>query len=314
MAGSAVTNKKTQPVPIAADCLRPSADFFVYMGEHRLVNHSPYEENQMDTLKHDEIRSTVRDAYGKIAESGTAGCGCSSTSCCGTAGAATAEDMSLGLGYSGNDVTSVPEGANMGLGCGNPQAIASLQAGETVLDLGSGGGFDSFLAARSIGEQGHVIGVDMTPEMVSKSRRNAGKTGLGNVEFRLGEIEHLPVADGVVDVIISNCVINLSPEKPKVFKEAFRVLKPGGRLAISDIVKTAAMPEAIEKDMAMYTGCIAGASSLPDLESMLRQAGFENIRIRPKDQSRAFIGDWLPGSRVEDYVVSATIEAVKPRI
>ena len=268
----------------------------------------------MDTLKYDEIRGAVRQAYRKIAVSGDAGCGCASTSCCGTAGAATAADMSLGLGYSGEDVTSVPEGANMGLGCGNPQAIASLQAGETVLDLGSGGGFDSFLAARCVGDQGQVIGVDMTPEMVAKSRRNAVKTGLENVEFRLGEIEHLPVADGVVDVIISNCVINLSPEKSKVFREAFRVLKPGGRLAISDIVKTAAMPEALEKDMAMYTGCIAGASSLPDLESMLRQAGFENIRIRPKDQSRTFIRNWLPGSRIEDYVVSASIEAVRPLI
>jgi len=200
----------------------------------------------------------------------------------------------------------------MGLGCGNPQAIASLKPGETVLDLGSGGGFDCFLAARVVGDKGHVIGMDMTPEMVIKSRQNTEKTGLGNVEFRLGEMENLPVADGIIDVIISNCVINLSPEKEKVFKEAFRVLKPGGRLAISDVVKTGKMPEAVKKDMAMYTGCIAGASSILELESMLQRAGFQNIQIKPKDESRNFIREWMPGSKVENYVVSATIEAVKP--
>ena len=199
----------------------------------------------------------------------------------------------------------------MGLGCGNPQAIASLKPGETVLDLGSGGGFDCFLAASAVGDKGHVIGVDMTPEMISKARRNAEKAGLENVDFRLGELENLPVADGIVDVIISNCVINLSPEKNRVFSEAFRVLKSGGRLAISDVVKTAEMPDTVKKDMAMYTGCITGASSITELESMLKQAGFENIRVRPKDESRAFIRDWAPGSKIEDYIVSATIEAEK---
>lgn len=266
----------------------------------------------MDTLHHDRIRSAVRENYGKVANSDSAGCGCTSSSCCGTPNTASVADITLGLGYSGDDLQTVPEGANMGLGCGNPQDIASLQPGETVLDLGSGGGFDSFLAARAVGENGQVIGVDMTPEMVSKSRRNIDKTGLGNVEFRLGEIENIPVADGIVDVIISNCVINLSPDKERVFREAFRVLKPGGRLAISDVVRTAEMPDAVKQDMAMYTGCIAGASSIPELESILRQAGFENIRIRPKDESKTFIRDWVPGSKVEEYVVSATLEAVKP--
>jgi len=267
----------------------------------------------MKKQKNDEIRSAVRDNYGKVAASGSAGCGCSPSSCCGTPGEVRAADVSLGLGYSGEDVTAVPEGANMGLGCGNPQAIASLQPGETVLDLGSGGGFDCFLAARAVGDRGHVIGVDMTPEMITKSRRNAEKAGVENVDFRLGELENLPVADGIVDVIISNCVINLSPEKEKVFSEAFRVLKPGGRLAISDVVATAEMPDDVKKDMAMYTGCITGASYIPEHESMLQQAGFENIRIRPKDESKAFIRDWMPRSKIEDYVVSATIEAVKPQ-
>ena len=268
----------------------------------------------MDKLKHDEIRSAVRENYGKAAAPESVGCGCSpSSSCCGTPNDVTAADISLGLGYSDEEVSAVPEGANMGLGCGNPQAIASLEPGETVLDLGSGGGFDSFLAARAVGEQGHVIGVDMTPEMIAKSRQNTEKTGLGNVEFRLGEIENLPVADAVVDVIISNCVINLSPEKDRAFNEAFRVLKPGGRLAISDVVKTAEMPEDVKKDMAMFTGCITGASFIPELESMLRRAGFENVRITPKEESRTFIRDWAPGNNPDDYIVSATIEAVKPR-
>lgn len=266
----------------------------------------------MDNLKNDEIRSTVRENYGKVATSGSAGCGCSPSSCCGTPNDVTAADISRGLGYSGEEVAAVPEGANMGLGCGNPQAIASLQPGETVLDLGSGGGFDCFLAARAVGDNGHVIGVDMTSEMITKSRRNAVKAGLGNVDFRLGELENLPVADGIVDVIISNCVINLSPEKERVFSEAFRVLKPGGRLAISDVVATAELPDDLKRDMAYHTGCIAGASPIQEIEFMLHRTGFKDIQIKSKDESRTFIRDWMPGSKIEDFVVSATIEATKP--
>ncbi|MFH0728552.1 MAG: arsenite methyltransferase [Pseudomonadota bacterium] len=265
-------------------------------------------------MKNDDIRSSVRNVYGKIAASGKAGCGCATASpaCCGTPNEASAADISSALGYSGADVIAVPEGANMGLGCGNPQAIAALQLGETVLDLGSGGGFDCFLAARSVGDNGYVIGVDMTPEMIGNSRRNAAKFGLRNVDFRLGELEHLPVADGIVDVIISNCVINLSPEKEKVFREAWRVLKPGGRLAISDVVATAELPDTVKNDMALHAGCIAGASSVREIESMLHRTGFENIRVNPKTESRTFIRDWMPGSKIEDYVISATIEATKP--
>ncbi len=268
----------------------------------------------MDKQKNDEIRSAVRENYGNVAVAGRAGCGCSSSSCCGAPNEVTAANISLGLGYSGEDVTAVPEGANMGLGCGNPQAIASLQPGEAVLDLGSGGGFDCFLAARAVGNTGHVIGVDMTPEMITRSRRNAEKAGFWNVDFRLGELENLPVSDGIVDVIISNCVINLSPEKERVFSESFRVLKPGGRLAISDVVATAELPDDLKNNMAFHTGCIAGASPIQELESMLRRAGFENIQIKPKAESRAFIRDWMPGSKIEDYVVSATIEAFKPQV
>jgi len=218
----------------------------------------------------------------------------------------------LALGYSAEDLASVPEGANMGLGCGNPQAIASLRAGETVLDLGSGGGFDCFLAARQVGAAGHVIGVDMTPDMISKARANAAKLGAKNVDFRLGEIEHLPVPDGTVDVILSNCVINLSPDKAAVFREAFRVLKPGGRLAISDVVATAPIPESVANETSAFTGCIAGAASVATIRELLSAAGFEGVRVQVNEESRTFIREWMPGSDAERYIASATVEAMKP--
>jgi ubiquinone/menaquinone biosynthesis C-methylase UbiE len=200
----------------------------------------------------------------------------------------------------------------MGLGCGNPQAIAALKPGEVVLDLGSGGGFDCFLAARQVGEQGYVIGVDMTPEMISKARTNAQQGGFANTEFRLGEIEHLPVEDNTMDVIISNCVINLSPDKPQVFKEAYRVLKSGGRLAISDVVTTTELPAEIKNDLGdLYSGCISGASSIEEVEWMLQQNGFTNIVVEPKDESKDFIKDWAPGANVEDFIVSVVIKGVK---
>lgn len=266
----------------------------------------------MKDLKDDQIRKTVRDTYGQIAGSNTAGCGCTSSSCCNQADSPSAQDLSVRLGYSEKDVTTVPEGANMGLGCGNPQAIASLQPGETVLDLGSGGGFDCFLAAKAVGPSGQVIGVDMTAEMISKARKNASKSQTGNVEFRLGEIEHLPVADSSVDVIISNCVINLSPDKPTVYQEMYRALRSGGRVAVSDIVATAPLPDDIREDLALYAGCVAGASLIDEVESMLKQAGFTDIRIRPVDASRELIREWAKDKPVADFVVSATIEAVKP--
>ncbi len=200
----------------------------------------------------------------------------------------------------------------MGLGCGNPSAIAALRPGEVVADLGAGGGIDAFLAAREIGATGRVIGIDMTPDMVSKARHNAELGGFTNVEFRLGEIEYLPLADASVDVILSNCVINLSPDKPQVFREAFRVLKPGGRLAISDVVATAELPPEWRDDPQLHSGCMAGAARIEELEAMLAAAGFSRIAIQPKDQSREFIRDWAPGRGVEAYLVAATLEAVKP--
>lgn len=266
----------------------------------------------MTSLKNETIREAVRDSYSKIADAGDAGCVCGGPSCCGPAKKPTAGDVSVALGYSKDDVSTVPEGANMGLGCGNPQAIASLQPGETVVDLGSGGGFDCFLAARAVGKSGRVIGVDMTPEMIHKARANAVKAGTENVEFRLGEIENLPVGDNTVDVIISNCVINLSPEKTQVFKDAFRVLKPGGRLAVSDIVATAELPEEMKKNLELYAGCIAGAARIDQVESMLQNAGFTDIRVEPKDGSKELIREWSPGSNIEDFVLSANIQAVKP--
>ncbi len=265
----------------------------------------------MNSVKTDEIRQAVRQQYALVADKGEAGCGCSSSTCCSTP-TASAETLSQGLGYTADDVGTVPAGANMGLGCGNPQAIAALKTGEVVLDLGSGGGFDCFLASRQVGDTGHVIGVDMTPEMITKARANAEQGGCQNVEFRLGEIENLPVADSTVDVIISNCVINLSPDKARVFSEAYRVLKPGGRLAISDVVAFAELPDSINQDMALYTGCMAGASLVSDVEAMLHAIGYKEIRVVPKDESKSFIGDWAPGTDITEYVVSATIEAIKP--
>ena len=265
----------------------------------------------MSQLVNDNIRQAVREQYGKVAESDESACCSGSTSCCSIVNV-DANAISEGLGYSSAEVNAVPEGANMGLGCGNPQAIASIQPGETVLDLGSGGGFDCFLAADATGAEGQVIGVDMTPQMVSKARENAQKADRENVDFRLGEIENLPVADDSVDVIISNCVINLSPDKQRVFHEAFRTLKSGGRLAISDIVASAEIPEHWKQDMELLSGCMSGASSIDDIEKMLIDAGFQQISIQPKDASREFIRDWAPGSRIEDYVVSATIEATRP--
>jgi len=265
----------------------------------------------MVTISSKDIRQAVREHYGEVAQKGSS---CCAPSCCSpeTRKETAADDAAQALGYTAEEITAVPEGANLGLGCGNPQAIASLKVGETVLDLGSGAGFDAFLAARQVGDSGFVIGVDMTPDMIAQARGNAERGGFQNVEFRLGEIEHLSVADNSVDVIISNCVINLSPEKAKVLEEAFRVLKPGGRLAISDIVATAELPEEARHDLALYTGCVAGASLIGDTERILAESGFTQIQIKPKDESRSFIRDWVPGGHIEDYVVSATIEARKP--
>jgi SAM-dependent methyltransferase len=264
----------------------------------------------MQELKNDDIRQTVRESYGEIAKSGSTGCGCDCGSTPGNKPAP--DDIAKGLGYSDEDVTAVPEGANLGLGCGNPQAIASLKPGETVLDLGSGGGFDCFLAAKAVGKEGLVIGVDMTPEMIARARENLANTDIDNVEFRLGEIEHLPAADNSIDVIISNCVINLSPQKSKVYEEAFRVLKPGGRLAIADMVATAHLPEDAKKDPRLYTGCVSGASPVDELESILTEAGFSNIRIESRDNNKITPSQWVAGSKIEDFVTAATVEAVKP--
>ena len=267
----------------------------------------------MSEVKEDQIRNSVRENYKKVALKVIDNTSCCAPSCCTPEDNQniSIEEISQKMGYSVEELQSIPNGANMGLGCGNPQAIADLQVGETVLDLGSGGGFDCFLAAPKVGSTGTVIGVDMTPEMITKARNNAEKNHFNHVEFRLGEIENLPVVNSVVDVIMSNCVINLSPNKRRVFQEAYRVLKEGGRLAISDIVMTASLPEELQSNMHLYSGCISGASTIEALSELMKEAGFKNISIIPKDESKEFIKEWAPEHKVEEYIVSAIIKAEK---
>lgn len=227
-------------------------------------------------MEEDEIKKVVREGYAEIARKESSCCALAS-SCCGSTDLA--QDISKKIGYSDEELKAVPQGANLGLGCGNPTALASLKEGETVLDLGSGAGFDCFLAANIVGETGKVIGVDMTSEMLEKARENARKGNYDNVEFRLGEIENLPAADNFVDVVISNCVINLSPDKKRVFKEAFRVLKPGGRLMVSDMVLLKELPDFIKNSIDAYVGCLSGALLKDDYIAAIREAGFHEVRI-----------------------------------
>ncbi len=261
----------------------------------------------------EDVRATVREVYGRIGAEGGADEGRCAPDCCSDEPQdATCAGTASGLGYSDEEISSAPDGANLGLGCGNPLAIAELTPGQSVLDLGSGGGFDCFLAAEKVGESGKVIGVDMTSEMVSRARKNAAEAGAGNVEFRLGEIEHLPLADQSVDVIMSNCVINLSPDKGAVFNEAYRVLRSGGRLAIMDIVATVPLPQELRDNVELHASCIAGAATVDEHASLLSEAGFVDVRIEPREESRAFIRDWIPDLRPDRYIVSARIQARRP--
>ncbi|HUU40690.1 MAG TPA: arsenite methyltransferase [Desulfatiglandales bacterium] len=276
-------------------------------------------------MEENVIKKVVKDKYGQIAQKSGLGC-CSLSACCGSAD--TTRIISQSIGYTEQDIQSVPEGANLGLGCGNPIALASLKEGDVVLDLGSGAGFDCFLAAREVGEKGRVIGVDMTPEMVAKARGNAQKGDYRNVEFRLGDIENLPVEDRSVDVVISNCVINLSPDKKKVFGEVFRVLKPGGRLMVSDIVLGKPLPEVIKNSIHAYVGCVAGASLKDEYLGMIKAAGFDRVRI---DNETAFSVDLMENDpiaqmiakvidlreeklkeQMDGAVISMKVSAVKP--
>jgi arsenite methyltransferase len=260
-----------------------------------------------------EIKEMVRARYGEIAAGTMAEC-CApaAASCCNPSPARAVDDKALEMGYSAEELAAVPEGANLGLGCGNPQAIARMKPGEVVVDLGSGAGFDCLLAAQRVGATGRVIGVDMTHEMLKKARENATKVGAANVDFRLGEIEHLPIADDTADLIISNCVVNLVPDKAQVFREAFRVLKPNGRIVISDVVNIKPLSSDLANDRALICGCIAGAATPDKIETWLAAAGFIDIRISVQPESRELIETWAPGRGIEDFVASATIEARKP--
>jgi SAM-dependent methyltransferase len=265
------------------------------------------------TLDSSEIKELVRARYGGIA-AGTVDqcCAPAASSCCDPATTPAATGKAREMGYSPEELAAIPEGANLGLGCGNPQAIAAMKPGEVVVDLGSGAGFDCFLAARQVGTAGHVIGVDMTHEMLKKARGNAVRIGAANVEFRLGELEHLPIADNTADVIISNCVVNLVPDKAQVFRETFRVLKPNGRVAISDVVNIEALPPGLAGDQTLICGCISGAAPSTRIETWLTAAGFVDVRVTVKPESRDLIESWAPGRGIENYVASAIIEARKP--
>jgi arsenite methyltransferase len=271
------------------------------------------------------VRAQVRDGYGKIAEGGDSCCGPAPT-CCGSSPVAS-EDLARHIGYSSEELAALPDGANMGLSCGNPNALAALKPGEVVLDLGAGGGFDVFIAGRKVGPTGRAIGVDMTPEMLAKARKNLAtyreRSGLNNVEFRLGEIEHLPLADNSVDVVISNCVINLSPDKPQVWREIARVLKPGGRVAVSDLALLKPLPPAIAESVEALVGCVAGAVLVSDTEQMAKAAGLGEIVLKSKSAYIDGMVDWqdplyqriiahLPaGSKPSDYVTSLEVTARK---
>jgi SAM-dependent methyltransferase len=273
-----------------------------------------YYATQNAAKNEEEVRKEVRSAYGGVAEANKQNKCCGNPrSCCGVSAKSDSAYLHE-LGYSQEELDSVPQGCNMGLGCGNPQAIASLNPGEVVLDLGAGAGFDVFLAAKRVGPRGKVYGVDMTPEMISQSRNIASKNGYQNVEFLLGEIEHLPLPNSTVDVIISNCVVNLSTNKTNVFDEAFRVLREGGRLAISDMVAYKPLPPEMVNNKELYCNCISGAITINELKNILTRAGFTNIQIEPQENSRMFIKDWVPGSDAENYVVSAKIKAIKPKV
>ena len=252
-------------------------------------------------MEKNEIKNKVKEGYGRVALENRSCCGALS-SCCGSS--ASIQTIGEMIGYSKEEMSQVPEGSNLGLGCGNPVALASLKEGQTVLDLGSGAGFDCFLAAKAVGEKGRVIGVDMTPEMVDKARENAKKGGYQNVEFRLGDIEYLPVIDNSVDVILSNCVVNLSPNKPKVFSEAFRVLKPGGKLTLSDVVLLRPLPPVLANSAAAYLGCVAGASLKSDYIGMLNKAGFADVQV--VGESPFYLGE-----AAVDPIVQTIIEEAK---
>ena len=307
----------------------------------------------MSQTDSEKIRETVREGYARIAqgeiliqspaqvgpccaESAHAASGCCSgeapakaTSCCGGDEPAVAHELARAVGYDLEDLQALPEGANMGLSCGNPVALATLKPGEVVVDLGSGGGFDVFIAGRRVGPTGRAIGIDMTPEMLSKARRNTAvyreSTGLDNAEFRLGEIEHLPLADASVDCIISNCVINLSPDKPQVWREIARVLKPGGRVAVSDIVLLKPLPDVVRAQVQALVGCVAGAVLMYETEAMARDAGLIDVQLTRKDDYVQALTDWRdpldqqiaaalpPGMSVGDYVTSLEVTAFQPR-